>query len=212
MIPNRYAKDQHPLHFYPPPHAGQPYPTSIFIPPILGMDYMEQQKALERAQANMQVNNSIDSLLHVHRRKLQRRAANRKSAQLSRARKKVRSHKSSIVRSAYCESFLQAHLEELTVENARLQQLVDILDSQPELMFCINARGDITYVSERTVNFVNITGVDGGSDEEPTHILQILRKDSVDSVLSSIQEIMRVSPPKSALAESSMLFSTKVSV
>jgi PAS domain-containing protein len=111
----------------------------------------------------------------------------------------------------YSESLLQAHLEELTVENARLQQLVDILDSQPELMFCINARGDITYISERTVNFVNITGVDSGSDEEPTHILQILRKDSVDSVLSSIQEIIRVSPPKSALAESSMLFSTKVS-
>lgn len=35
------------------------------------------------------VNNAADSMLLVHRRKMQRRAANRRSAQLSRARKKV---------------------------------------------------------------------------------------------------------------------------
>lgn len=37
----------------------------------------------------MQTNSDIDSLLQVHRRKMLRRAANRRSAQLSRARKKV---------------------------------------------------------------------------------------------------------------------------
>lgn len=37
----------------------------------------------------MQANNDIDSLLQIHRRKMIRRAANRRSAQQSRARKKV---------------------------------------------------------------------------------------------------------------------------
>lgn len=97
------------------------------------------------------------------------------------------------------------------MENTRLQQMVDILDSQPELIFCINARGDITYISERTINFVSMTNAADETDVEPSHISQILAKDSVESVLKTIQEIMKVSPPKSALAESSMLFSAKVS-
>lgn len=64
------------------------------VPNMMGMDYIDHQNAVGRAQASMQANlqtssSNIDSLLHVHRRKLQRRAANRKSAQLSRARKKV---------------------------------------------------------------------------------------------------------------------------
>ena len=37
----------------------------------------------------MQANTDIDSLLQIHRRKMIRRAANRRSAQQSRARKKV---------------------------------------------------------------------------------------------------------------------------
>lgn len=49
-----------------------------------------------------------ENLLQENRRKMLRRAANRRSAQLSRARKK-------------------ANLEELRVENARLQRLVDVL-------------------------------------------------------------------------------------
>jgi hypothetical protein len=87
---------------------------------------------------------------------------------------------------------------------------VDVLDSQPELIFCITARGDITYISERTVNFVSINNTSEDNEEEPTHISQILSKESVESVLKTIQEIMKVSPPHSALAESSMLFSSKV--
>lgn len=60
---------------------------------MIGMDYMERHNAAAAAQqASLQANSNIDSLLHVHRRKLQRRAANRKSAQLSRARKKVCYH------------------------------------------------------------------------------------------------------------------------
>lgn len=85
-----------------------------------------------------------------------------------------------------------------------------MLDSQPELMFCINSRGDITYISERTINFINISGTNEGSDEDPTHISQILSKNSVEDVLATIEEIVKVSPTKSALAESNMLFSSKV--
>ena len=193
MIPNLYYKDHYNNYV---PRVGAPIPNTAMLPTnMMGMEYMEHQNALGRAQANMQANiqanTSIDSLLHVHRRKLQRRAANRKSAQLSRARKK-------------------AHLEELTVENTRLQSMVDVLDSQPELIFCINARGDITYISERTINFVSLTNSGDDPDVEPSHISQILAKDSVENVLKTIQEIMKVSPPKSALAESSMLFSAKV--
>lgn len=99
-------------------------------------------------------------------------------------------------------------MEELKIENVRLQTLVDVLDSQPELVFCITACGDLTYISERTVNFINVDGAD--TDEDPSHISQILAPDSVDSVLKTIREIMRISPPKSALSESSMLFSAKV--
>lgn len=108
-------------------------------------------------------------------------------------------------------SHLQAHLEELKVENLRLQQLVDVLDSQPELVFCVTARGNITFISERTVNFINVSNTDSDNDDDPTHISQILAPDSVDCVLKTIEEIMKTSPPKSALAESSMLFSSKVS-
>lgn len=84
--------------------SAYPYPYTNFganlnqrgialVSNMMGMDYNNHQDAVGLAQANIQANlqasSNIDSLLHVHRRKLQRRAANRKSAQLSRARKKV---------------------------------------------------------------------------------------------------------------------------
>lgn len=88
--------------------------------------------------------------------------------------------------------------------------MVDVLDSQPELIFCVNTRGDITYISERTINFVNVSSSTEDNEEDPTHISQILAKSSVDIVLKTIEEIVKISPPKSALAESSMLFASKV--
>ena len=47
-------------------------------------EFMNNHKHLNRP-----IPDNIDSLLLVHRRKMQRRDANRRSAQLSRARKKV---------------------------------------------------------------------------------------------------------------------------
>lgn len=87
MIPSAFLKDQH-FSTYAS-HFGANAARQNILSNMIGMDFIEHQKALGRAQANIQANTSIDSLLHVHRRKLQRRAANRKSAQLSRARKKV---------------------------------------------------------------------------------------------------------------------------
>jgi hypothetical protein len=115
-----------------------------------------------------------ENLLQENRRKMLRRAANRRSAQLSRARKK-------------------ANLEELRVENARLQRLVDVLDSQPELVFCMNVDGRISYVSERTETFMKINLSGDGSDACPTHINQILSKESVKSTLTSIRKLYKYS-------------------
>eukprot|EP01036_Dinobryon_divergens_P029608 gene29608-38730_t len=137
-----------------------------------------------------QIHSNIDSLLQIHRRKMLRRAANRKSAQLSRARKK-------------------AHLEELKVENSRLQRLVDVLDSQPELVFCVTALGRITYVSERTINFIKINLSGEESDEDPTHISQILNTESAQTVLEAITQLKKYSSTQSNDGDANMVFSAK---
>lgn len=114
--------------------------------------------------------NFIDDEHHIQdsRRKMLRRAANRRSAQLSRARKK-------------------AQLEELKGEKARMQRLVDILDSQPELIVCITKDGSITYISEKSTNFMKLSL--SGAEESPSHLNQILSKDSVESVINTIAEL-----------------------
>jgi hypothetical protein len=97
-------------------------------------------------------------------------------------------------------------LEELKIENSRLQHLVDMLDSQPELIFCINALGDITYASEKTINFMLVTHLTD-CDDDPTHVSQILVPESVTSLLTNINEMMLT--PISNSEDSSMLFSAK---
>jgi len=77
----------------------------------------------------------LDGQAKAHRRKMQRRQANRKSAQLSRARKK---------------EFLDC----LQAENMRLQRLVDALESQPEVTFCVTIDGIVSFISERTRSLV----------------------------------------------------------
>lgn len=117
----------------------------------------------------------------------------------------------------------QAHLEDLKSENSRLQRLVDVLDSQPELIFCITASGRITYVSERTINFIkiiNVTSAQNGSnlpinteesDDDPIHVKQILTKESAESLLESISKLRVLSLHKSSTENDlSMIFSCKV--
>ena len=116
-------------------------------------------------------------------------------------------------------------MEELKIENTRLQRMVDVLDAQPELVFCVTARGDVTYVSERTVSFMKISqpgvAVGGGggggvgaageeSDEDPAHLSQMLSKESVDCVLSTIQDLLKESPKINTMLDASVLFASKV--
>lgn len=109
-----------------------------------------------------------DAQLKAYRRKIQRRQANRKSAQLSRARKK-------------------AYLDELKHENIKLQRFVDLLESQPEVMFCITLDGRLSYISQRTRSLVygcQTLETDYASPD----LSNILTKDSATRVLQAITE------------------------
>lgn len=110
----------------------------------------------------------MDSLDQTYRRKMQRRQANRKSAQLSRARKK-------------------AHLEELKEENSKLQHVADILNSQAEFIFSFTVEGVITHIPERIGNMIKSAADD--PDEEITNISQILTPESVVTLMDSLKEI-----------------------
>ena len=77
---------------------------------------------------------------------------------------------------------------DLKIENARLQKLADILDSQPELTFCIDITGNIHFISEKALNCMKST-VPEDSDDEPSHINQILTMESVQTVLESVAEV-----------------------
>jgi hypothetical protein len=91
--------------------------------------------------------------------------------------------------------------------------LVDVLDSQPELVFCVTASGRITYVSERTINFMKINlsnpNDDDNEEEDPTHLSQILSQESVVEVLDTIHQLQEVSINRSE-NDLNMLFSVKV--
>lgn len=80
-------------------------------------------------------------------------------------------------------------MEDLKIENARLQKVVDILESQPELLFCITIDGKVTYIAERTLAFIKSALPNCFTDEEPTHINQILSNDSVEIVLKTVSQI-----------------------
>jgi hypothetical protein len=109
--------------------------------------------------------NTDPDALSLHRRKMMRRAANRRSAQLSRARKK-------------------SHMQELQAENARLHRLLDIFDSQPDYVFCATADGKITFVNDKlaNVNFSDSTNTgssnEGSGDGNSSFVSQILDKES----------------------------------
>lgn len=77
---------------------------------------------------------------------------------------------------------------DLKVENLRLQKFADILDSQPELTFCIDKSGQITFMSDSASNFMKTTNADD-NDDDPTHISQILTEESVGTVLDCVAQI-----------------------
>jgi hypothetical protein len=89
MIPNHFLKEG----FNGLGLGGATLPIGMPGMPALDIFPADYAVQLKLAGGNpivpMHINPNIDSLLQVHRRKMQRRAANRRSAQLSRARKKV---------------------------------------------------------------------------------------------------------------------------
>lgn len=146
----------------PPHHPTMLHPDSLVASNMLGANPVA-------LPTNLQSNPGLDSIIQVHRRKMQRRQANRRSAQLSRARKK-------------------AHLEGLKHENSRLQKLVDILDSQSEFIFCVTAAGKISYISERIANAIKSASDD--PDEEIIHVSQLLTPESVETLFDSIRQLI----------------------
>jgi hypothetical protein len=106
--------------------------------------------------------------VQIHKRKMQRRQANRKSAQLSRARKK-------------------AHLEELKEENQKLQHVADILDSQAELIFSFDVNGEVTHIPERMLALIKYGSED--PSEEITQVNQILTTESIETLMESLKEL-----------------------
>lgn len=81
MIPKIFVKD----HGYP--HAS--FAPFGIAPAIARVDFVADPQSLVQTGIEISPNANIETILQVHRRKMLRRAANRRSAQLSRARKKV---------------------------------------------------------------------------------------------------------------------------
>jgi hypothetical protein len=75
-------------------------------------------------------------------------------------------------------------MEDLKTENDRLQRLVDILDSQPDLVFSVLADGQITFMSEKT----KLT-LQNDESTSITHLNQILFPESMDFLLDHINQI-----------------------
>jgi PAS domain-containing protein len=81
-------------------------------------------------------------------------------------------------------------MEDLKIENARLQKMVDILDSQPDLVFCTNIDGQITYISDRAKSLIKI---DESLDVDPSHMSQILASESLDVFLDALNQVKQSS-------------------
>ena len=84
MIPKSFSKESGFKGNFPHPIPALEAPEQ----PLVHPSFVQNHRFLPE-NVVMQSNSEIDSLLQVHRRKMLRRAANRRSAQLSRARKKV---------------------------------------------------------------------------------------------------------------------------
>lgn len=85
-----------------------------------------------------------------------------------------------------------------------------MLDSQPELIFCITSAGKVTYISDRMMNFVKINyGPEDNGDEDPTHVSQLLTSESSLELTDSINKLRECAP--ASTDDLSLLFSAKVS-
>ena len=65
---------------------------------------------------------------------------------------------------------------------------MDILESQPEFVFCVTGTGHITYISDRVANGIKSASDD--PDYDITHVNQILTPESVEVLYESMNELM----------------------
>jgi hypothetical protein len=79
-------------------------------------------------------------------------------------------------------------MQDLQSENIRLQRIVDIVDSQPDLVFCTAGDGRVTFLSERmlmaTKDFPALV-----ESREITHINQLLVPESVQIFFEAINQL-----------------------
>jgi len=82
----------------------------------------------------------------------------------------------------------QTHMQDLEVENARLQRIVDIVDSQPDLMFCTAGDGRVTFLSERML--VATKDFPAMVESKPiTHVNQLFVPESVQLFFEAINQL-----------------------
>lgn len=77
-------------------------------------------------------------------------------------------------------------MEDLKNENNILQKMVDILDSQPDLVFCVTNEGHITFVSDRAKHFIKAEEM---VDDDPSHMNQFLTPESMEVFLDAINQV-----------------------
>jgi len=114
---------------------------------------------------------------HLEDRKQQKRAANRKSAQLSRKRKKQ-------------------FMEELKEENDDLRRKEQILMSIPDLVVVFDSTGKLWFVSQSVSNFIQFTS----QELEGTSIWDRLCEDSVRLLKAAFMDSLAARQPHSSTA------------
>jgi len=77
-------------------------------------------------------------------------------------------------------------MEDLKNENSVLQKMVDILDSQPDLVFCVTNEGHITFVSDRAKHFIKVEEM---SEDDPSHMNQFLTPESMEVFLDAVNQV-----------------------
>ena len=133
----------------PPPQATAKQPISVSIP-------KGQEPAAIAPAFGGYVDPSGNFEVQLHDKKQQKRAANRRSAQLSRKRKKQ-------------------FIEELKEENDDLRRKEQILRSIPDLIVVFDSSGLLWFVSESVQRFLEFTA----QELEGTSFWDRLCEDSV---------------------------------
>ena len=125
----------------PPPQASasQPISNSLLVGALAPepATIAPQPSSYGLAGANYEVVHET----HLHEKKQQKRAANRRSAQLSRKRKKQ-------------------FIEELKEENDELRRKEQILRSIPDLVVVFDSSGKLWFVSESVDRFLSFTAAE----------------------------------------------------